>query len=45
MEIPSFISIDIYHLSLSTEMADEVQGRLVGFWFKSLKLKGTRSST
>lgn len=44
VEIPLFISIAVYRLLLSTRMSDEVQGSLVGFWFKSLKSAGSISS-
>lgn len=43
-EIPLFISVEVCHLLLSTRMPDEVQGSLVGFWFKSLKSTGSISS-
>lgn len=42
VEIPLFI--EVYYLLLSTRMSDEVQGSLVGFWFKSLKSTGSVSS-
>lgn len=42
VEIPLFIAV--YYLLLSTRMSDEVQGSLVGFWFKSLKSAGSISS-
>lgn len=44
MKIPLFISIAVYYLLLSTEMSDEVEGSLVGFWFKSLKSTESISS-
>lgn len=42
VEIPLFVAV--YYLLLSTRMSDEVQGSLVGFWFKSLKSAGSISS-
>lgn len=43
VEIPSFISLEVYCLLLFTRMSDEVQGSLVGFWLKSLKSTGSIS--
>lgn len=44
VELPLFISIEVYYLLLSSRMSDKVQGSLVGFWFKILKSTGSISS-